>query len=72
MEEKNNGIMLYDCKKNKLGLFNLTLSAQSPDHSGFSGRISLAVYIILALNHIHEIKLPSAHLIDVVPLADVG
>ena len=43
----------------------------SPDHSGISGRISLTVYVILASDHIHEIKLQSAHLVDV-PLADAG
>ena len=54
-----------------IGLFNLTLPVQSPNHSGFSGRISLTVYVILALDHIHDIKLQSAHLVDV-PLADAG
>ena len=72
MEQKNNRFMFYDFKQNKPGLFNLTLPVQSPDHSGISGRISLTVYVILALDHIHEIKLQSAHLEDVVPLADVG
>ena len=66
-------LWFYDCKQNKLGLFNLTLSVQSPDHSGLIvAGFPLTVYVILAANHSPKIKLQSAHLEDVVPLADVG